>query len=551
MASKPPPVIRFAPGQANAGGVSLVRAVPAWIVSGVVHVLLLLLFVLVSLNIGHASQPLADVAEFGLVEDKNEPDGITNPDLGPGLNPENPIAFDVPRIEDMAAPGAVDPSAAVNASGAPSDVPPLSVPAPPGVGDGWSGGSKSMLPGQGLDGLSPGGQGGPALLPGGLAARVSGATREKMLQDGGNKESEAAVANGLLWFAKHQSADGHWSLDQFQNNYRDKVEGNAQRVTTRESGQGIKNDVAGTAFGLLPFLGAGITHKPSSEKRAINYQKTVEGGLKYLMAKQDSKTGDFGGGMYSHGLATIAMCEAYGLTSDPLLKISAQRGIDYIVHAQGPGGGWDYGPNSTRIDTSVGGWQLMALKSGQMAGLNVPTATLKGAEKWLDTVASGDKSGYGYSQGTGESPTMTAVGLLARQYLGWSPRNPALLAGIEKLKKIPPGAAPNMYYYYYATQVMHHMGDSAWDFWNKGTDDKGTQVHPGMRDWLIKKQDNGGKNPAQKGSWDPQGDIHGNVGGRVMMTSLCLLTLEVYYRHLPLYRRDMGFNKDLATGEAK
>jgi hypothetical protein len=72
-----------------------------------------------------------------------------------------------------------------------------------------------------------------------------------------------------------------------------------------------------------------------------------------------------------------------------------------------------------------------------------------------------------------------------------------------------------------------------------------------MRDWLIKKQDNGGKNPAQKGSWDPQGDAHGGVGGRVMMTSLCMLTLEVYYRHLPLYRRDMGFNKDFASGEAK
>jgi hypothetical protein len=550
MASKSPPVIRFAPGQANAGGVSLVRAVPAWIVSGVFHLLLLLLFVLVSLNIGQAGQQLADAADVTLVEDRNETEDITNPDLGPGLNPNVPLAFDMERIDDVPVPGRIDPSAAVGAPGTPADVPPLSVPPPPGVGDGWGGGNKGTVPGQGLDGLSPGGQGGPALVPGSLPGRLSGATREKMLQDGGNKESEAAVANGLLWFARHQSADGHWSLDQFHLNYRDKLEGNVSRVPTKETGQGIKNDIAGTAFGLLPFLGAGITHKAPLEKRSINYQKTVEAGLKYLMAKQN-KEGDFGGGMYSHGLACIAMCEAYGLTTDPLLKISAQRGIDYIVHAQGPGGGWDYGPRSTRIDTSVGGWQLMALKSGQMAGLNVPTATLKGAEKWLDTVGSSDKSGYGYTQGAPESPTMTAVGLLARQYLGWSPRNPALLTGIEKLKRIPPGATQNMYYYYYATQVMHHMGDSSWEFWNKGVDDKGNQVHAGMRDWLIKKQDTGAKNPAQKGSWDPQGDAHGGVGGRIMMTSLCMLTLEVYYRHLPLYRRDMGFNKDFATGEAK
>ena len=30
-----------------------------------------------------------------------------------------------------------------------------------------------------------------------------------------------------------------------------------------------------------------------------------------------------------------------------------------------------------------------------------------------------------------------------------------------------------------------------------------------------------------------------------MYTSLSLLTLEVYYRHLPLYRREMGGQKDM------
>ena len=31
----------------------------------------------------------------------------------------------------------------------------------------------------------------------------------------------------------------------------------------------------------------------------------------------------------------------------------------------------------------------------------------------------------------------------------------------------------------------------------------------------------------------------------MMSTSLALLTLEVYYRHLPLYRRDMGGDKQM------
>jgi len=168
-------------------------------------------------------------------------------------------------------------------------------------------------------------------------------------------------------------------------------------------------------------------------------------------------------------------------------------------------------------------------------------------------VATADKTGYGYS-GPGESYTMSAVGLLCRQYLGWSPRNPALIGGVEKLKKVPPGATNNMYYYYYATQVFHHTGGDAWEFWNTGLDKKsGKQVHGGMRDTLIKSQDRGtdAKRPMQRGSWDPKPDAHGGSGGRIMITSMSMLTLEVYYRHLPLYRREMGFKKDVQDGTLK
>jgi len=90
---------------------------------------------------------------------------------------------------------------------------------------------------------------------------------------------------------------------------------------------------------------------------------------------------------------------------------------------------------------------------------------------------------------------------------------------------------PSMYYYYYATQVMHHVGGPDWDMWNAR-----------MRPMLIAKQDRGTtpRFPHLKGSWSPTGDYHAGSGGRVMMTSLAILTLEVYYRHLPLYRRDLG-----------
>jgi hypothetical protein len=151
-----------------------------------------------------------------------------------------------------------------------------------------------------------------------------------------------------------------------------------------------------------------------------------------------------------------------------------------------------------------------------------------------------DNYGYGY-MGTRSTATMSAVGLLCRQYLGWSPRKHELIKGLDVLMDTPPGQLNNMYYYYYATQVMHHMGGEPWETWNLG---KGNQ--PGMRDWLVNSQDKGDTPQAahQRGSWNPTGDAHGNQGGRLMITSLSVLTLEVYYRHLPLYRRDLGGTKD-------
>jgi hypothetical protein len=181
----------------------------------------------------------------------------------------------------------------------------------------------------------------------------------------------------------------------------------------------------------------------------------------------------------------------------------------------------------------------MALKSGQMAGLEVDDAknpTFAKATKWLNSVQTPDGGGYGYTA-PNATPTMSAVGLLCRQYLGWGPRNPGILAGVNRLKQTPPAPQASMYYQYYATQVMHHAGGEAWEFWNAR-----------MRDLLIKKQNQGAdpKYEHEKGSWDPAGDAHAGAGGRIMITSLSLLTLEVYYRHLPLYRRDLGGMKAMA-----
>ena len=134
---------------------------------------------------------------------------------------------------------------------------------------------------------------------------------------------------------------------------------------------------------------------------------------------------------------------------------------------------------------------------------------------------------------------MTAVGLLCREYLGWEPKNPKLITGVNNLLTHTPGttgALNSMYFNYYATQVMHHMGGDSWKNWN-----------PKMRDSLIKEQDQGRaeNRPHQLGSRGPEGDVSGGSGGRIMQTSLSLLTLEVYYRHLPLYRARVTTGKEM------
>ncbi|HZU39318.1 MAG TPA: prenyltransferase/squalene oxidase repeat-containing protein [Gemmataceae bacterium] len=461
----------------------------------------------------------------GDVEDEVKKDDLTNDEEG--LNPAVPSNLNMERVEPVTVPGTEKKDEAPGIPGAP-EARPVNIPPPPGIGNlGTGGGIDSLIKGKGSTVGTPGGVTDILMRAGGFGGR-SGSTRQQMLEEyGGTKASEAAVGMGLQWLARHQAPDGHWSLDNFR------VYG---QCNCTESGQ--NQDIAATAFGVLPFLGAGETHKGNPDSKG-KYQKTVDKALRYLILKQ-SASGDFSSGsaeMYAHGLAAIAICEAYGLTSDPRLKGPAQRAINFIVHSQSRQGGWSYNAPCTGHDTSVGGWELMALKSGQMAGLEVPSSTIERAKKWLDDVAEPDGSQYAYQfRGQQISRSTCAVGLLCREYIQWGPRNPSLRKGVKHLLEPDnlPGKQRDMYYYYYATQVMHHFGGEAWQRWN-----------PLMRDYLVATQDKGTtpKHQHQRGSWDPAGDVWKIQGGRLMVTSLSVLTLEVYYRHLPLYRRDMGGGK--------
>lgn len=329
--------------------------------------------------------------------------------------------------------------------------------------------------------------------------------------EGGSSASEKAVAQALQWFVEHQNPDGSWNFD---HRLSPKCAGKCS-----EPGKMVDCTTGATGLALLPFLGAGQTHKEGK------YRQTVEKGLYYLTSRMKVKNGtgnlaEGGGNMYSHGIAAIVLCEGYAMTHDKGLMAPAQLALNHTMFAQDPvGGGWRYTPKQPG-DTSAVGWQLMALKSGHMAYLQVNPATIQGSIRFLDSVQSDGGAKYGYT-GPGAGPATTAVGLLSRMYLGWKKDNPALQKGVEFLGKAGPSPG-NMYFNYYATQVMRHAGGDAWETWNVK-----------MRDSLVASQSKTGH---EAGSWFMKGGDHGTEsGGRIYCTSMATMILEVYYRHMPIY----------------
>ncbi|MEO1528893.1 MAG: hypothetical protein AAFX06_26025 [Planctomycetota bacterium] len=377
--------------------------------------------------------------------------------------------------------------------------------------------------------------GGPATPAGTQIAAVESFSRRVMRTSGGTSSSapgmggpatEEAIERGLAYLASVQNEDGSWSL-----------QGHGDAVI-------LQSDTAATGLCLLAFQGAGYTHLQHQ------YANTVSKGLKFLLDNQRSSgnlyrsenpVSDENVMLYSHGIASLALCEAYGMTQDRELRTAAQDALDYIVNTQHvKRGGWRYTPQISS-DTSVTGWMMMALKSGDLAGLEVPQSAYDGIDKWLSLAQqSGRMDRYRYDpfapdtakqrHGRLPSPTMTAVGMLMRMYNGWRRDNESMQSAAEYLLRYPPRLGDQQrtlrdgYYWYYATQVMFHMGDEYWERWNG-------YLNPLLLDTQIKRG-------PESGSWDPELPVRDRWGmhaGRLYVTTMNLLNLEVYYRHLPIY----------------
>ncbi|MFK7766285.1 MAG: hypothetical protein AB8B55_03505 [Mariniblastus sp.] len=350
--------------------------------------------------------------------------------------------------------------------------------------------------------------------------------------------TEAAIHLGLEFLARYQSADGSWALTGFD------------RESTQNISQ-LDSDTAATGLALLAFQGAGYNH------REFKYARQIDHAIQWLIENQradgglyvpSDKKSDNACRLYSHGIAALALTEAYGMTQDTRLKEPAQKAIDYILETQDPRkGGWRYfdTPGKKSADTSVSGWMMMALKSGRLAGLTVDDKCFDGVADWLDVAAdpeneslyrynpyARDSKGVSRIQGRKPTASMTAVGLLMRIYSGWDRKDPRLLAGADYLLKtqLPNDSTPQQrdtYYWYYATQVMKYVDGPQWKKWNDQ-----------LRPLLVRSQEKSGEFAGSWHPYQPVPDRWGSFGGRIYVTSMNLLSLEVRHRMLPLYKQN-------------
>ena len=350
-------------------------------------------------------------------------------------------------------------------------------------------------------------------MPAMLRSRVS--DRLKIAQrHGGTVTSEAAVNAALDWLAGNQSADGRWDADAHGAGKEANIMGHDR------GGAGKKADTGITGLALLAFLGAGESHLEGK------HRENVQHGLEFLLDSQ-ATDGNLAGdaelfaSMYCHGIATLALSEAYAMTGDERLKNAVTKAIDYTIRSQHSAGGWRYRPGDAG-DLSQFGWQVMSLKSAEMAGLPIPAETRTRMARFLRSCSSGDHGGLaGYRPGDRTSRTMTAEALVCRIFLAAEDSSAAQSeAAAFLMEEVPTRESMNLYYWYYGTVAMFQRHGEDWNRWNVA-----------MQRELLARQRHDGKHV---GSWDPD-NLWGNYGGRVYSTAMAALCLEVYYRYLPLY----------------
>lgn len=482
------------------------NGIPAWLISLIIHTLLLVALVLIQVRAGLSS------GGFLLVSLSDSPrEAVTLMQL-----PSEPLAAD---ISGVAAEERVrDQSTAVSAQSSSTEI---NIRSPLKILES-SANDYSFA----LSDLtsSRGDQIGLQQLPVGGLYRRDAESRAKLgAEFGATPESEDAVEAALKWLAAHQKPDGSWSFDLSQQPCGGRCTHSQQSFA-----ESARPATAATGLALLAFLGAGYSHHEGL------YADNVRRGLYFL--REASRETQFGldlqsGSMYGHGIAMLAISEAMAMTryqgkTDSDLFTLTNRGATFTMVAQHQNGGWRYVPGSPG-DMTVTAWQVLSLISAQRGGVILGSNILSRSEAFVRSLSKPNVYEFGY-QSTNSEPTTTAIGLCTLLYLGQSPRETLFGNSLDRMMKRGPRLT-DVYHDYYATLALHHARHRDWASW-----------HVPLREHLSKTQTTQGH---EAGSWHFP-DRHGDVGGRLYTTAMAAMILEVYYRYLPLYQPRDEFKLD-------
>jgi hypothetical protein len=309
-------------------------------------------------------------------------------------------------------------------------------------------------------------------------------------------EVRTSIARGLEYLAKTQQKDGSWGS--------------------------ATNPVAETSLSLMAFMLKGYVPGRSTIVGNLNYGRKMDNGIIYLINRGRAQGGFLGSpknhaGMYEHGLAILALSEAWGQSKNTRLRKTLSDAVQITLNAQNSAGGWRYNPEPRDADLSMTVMQLVALNSAKESGIAVPDATMQRATKYVLDCQDATSGGFKYMPGNSEPGfARTAAGVMSLIMCGHR-RHKATQRGLAFLKAYPDHKFdknyPRFHYsHYYAIQGMYQSGEANFQAW-----------YPRISSTILSKQ-------AKDGSWR---GAHGQAYG----TSLSILILGVPYRYLPIYQR--------------
>ncbi|MDP7134362.1 MAG: terpene cyclase/mutase family protein, partial [Planctomycetota bacterium] len=311
-------------------------------------------------------------------------------------------------------------------------------------------------------------------------------------------ESKAAIRRGLAWLVRNQEKDGSW-----------------RTATTRPDHMGLMG------LSCVALMAAGNT--PGRGEYGAELSRALDFIMKNAKPNGLLHIGPAHYDMYNHGLATLALAEAYGMSHSPRIKAKLVRAVDLIVDCQGSRGGWQYVARPGDHDTSLCVMQMMALRAAINSGIYVPKETVDKAVKYLLGHHNRETGGFGYSGPAGINVPMSSAGAVSLQAAGkltWDskeglPVRKSLdwLLENSTTKNLPNGGHGYYATYYYA-QAMYQAGDKYW-----------RQSFPRLRDNLVKAQ-------SKSGYWK------GSGAGPIMATSIAVMVLCIPNRYLPIFQEE-------------